>query len=150
VKTLKSKSGFIIFARLFEDEDLLEAISDAAKQTGTKAGFFVLIGTLKKAKLGFYQDGKYEPIHIDEPVEIVSCMGNISLKDEKELVVHAHLSVSNRKGEVLGGHLLPGCVVAATAELTLLESTGVKLQRKLDEKTNLYLLSFDTDPQTLG
>ena len=150
MKTLKSKPGAVIFARLFEDEDLLEAISDAAKQTGTKAGFFVLIGTLKKATLGFYQDGKYEPIHIDGPVEIVSCMGNISLKDEKELVAHAHLSVSNRKGEVLGGHLLPGCIVAATAELTLVESTDVTLQRKLDEMTNLHLLSFDADIQTSG
>jgi len=143
MKSLESKLGRVIFARLFENEDLLEAISNTAKQRGIKAGFFVLIGTLKEAKLGFYRQGEYEPIQIDEPVEIVSCMGNISLKEEKELVVHAHISVSDEKGQVSGGHVLPGCIVAATAELVLAEAVDVKLRRKFDEKTKLYLWSFE-------
>jgi len=147
VKTLESKLGRVVFARLFENEDLLEAISNTAKKTEIKAGFFILIGTLKKAKLGFYRHGKYEPLQIDEPTEIVSCMGNISLKGEEELVVHAHISVSDEKGKVLGGHVLPGCIVAATAELILVEAVDVKLQRKFDEKTKLYLWSFDADAQ---
>jgi len=148
MKTLESKLGRVIFARLFENEDLLEAISNAAKQKGIKAGFFILIGTLKKAKLGFYRQGKYEPIQISEPVEIVSCMGNISLKEEKELVVHAHISVSNEEGKVLGGHLLPGCIVAVTAELVLVEAVDVELQRKFDEKTKLYLWAFNVNLKT--
>lgn len=145
MKALEAKLGRVIFARLFENEDLLEAISNTAKQRGIKAGFFILIGTLKKAKLGFYRQGKYEPIQVSGHVEIVSCMGNISLKEEKELVVHAHISVSNEKGEVLGGHLLPGCVVAVTAELVLVEAADLKLQRKFDEETKLYLLSLDDE-----
>jgi len=147
MKTLEAKLGKVIFARLFENEDLLEAISNTSKQRGIKAGFFILIGTLKEARLGFYRQGKYEHIQIDGPVEIVSCMGNISLKEEKELVVHAHISISNEKGNVLGGHLLPGCIVSVTAELVLVEVTDVKLQRMFDEKTKLYLWSLDADPQ---
>lgn len=144
---MESKLGRVIFARLFENEDLLEAISDTAKQRGIKAGFFMLIGTLKEVKLGFYRQGKYRPIQIGGPVEIVSCIGNISFKEERELVVHAHLSVSDEKGEVLGGHLLPGCIVAVTSELVLVEVTDVRLQRKFDEKTKLYLWAFDASPQ---
>jgi len=140
---VESKLGRVIFARLFENEDLLESISDTAKKTKVNAGFFILIGTLKKAKLGFYRQGKYEPIQIDEPVEIVSCLGNISLKEEKELVVHAHISVSDEKGQVSGGHALPGCIVAATAELVLVEAVDVRLQKKFDEKTKLFLWSFE-------
>ena len=128
MKMIESKLGRVIFARLFENEDLLEAISNTAKKTRINAGFFILVGTLKEAKLGFYRQGKYEPIQIDEPVEIVSCMGNISLKEEKDLVVHAHVSVSDEEGKVLGGHVLPGCKVAATAELVLVEAVDVKLQ----------------------
>jgi len=139
---VESKLGRVIFARLFENEDLLESISDTAKKTKVNAGFFILIGTLKKANLGFYRQGIYEPVEIDEPVEIVSCMGNISLKEEKDLVVHAHISVSDEKGRVLGGHVLPGCIVAATAELMLVEAVDVKLQRKFDEKTKLFLWSL--------
>jgi len=142
MKKIESKLGRVIFARLLENEDLLEAISNTAKKTRITAGFFILIGTLKEAKLGFYRQGKYEPIQIDEPVEIVSCIGNISLKEEKDLVVHAHVSVSDEKGQVFGGHVLPGCIVAATAELMLVEAADAKLQREFDEKTNLYLWFF--------
>jgi len=143
LKMVESKLGRVIFARLFENEDLLEGISNTAKKAGINAGFFILIGTLREAKLGFYREGKYKPIQIDEPVEIVSCMGNISLKEEKELVVHAHISVSDEKGQVSGGHVLPGCIVAATAELVLMEAADVKLKRRFDEKTKLFLWSFE-------
>ncbi len=140
MKSVEAKAGKIIFARLFEDEDLLEAITQTAEKGRIKAGFLVLIGTLKKAKMGFFHQGRYKPIEMAEPLEIVSCVGNISIK-ENELLVHAHIAVSNRKGEVFGGHVLPGCIIAATGELVLIEAVDVDLQRKLDEKTQLYLWS---------
>lgn len=140
MKLVEAKAGKMIFARLFEDEDLLEAISQAVKKSGVKAGFFALIGTLKKAKMGFFHQGRYQPINMAEPLEIVSCIGNISLKEEK-LHVHAHIAVSNMKGEVFGGHVMPGCAIAATGELILVEAVDVNLRRELDEKTKLYLWS---------
>jgi len=76
-----------------------------------------------------------------EPLEIVSCMGNISMKEDEPLV-HAQIAVSNRKGEVFGGHVLSGCIIAATGELVLIEAVDVELQRKLDEPTQLYLWSI--------
>lgn len=140
MKWVEAKAGKVIFARLFEDEDLLEAITQAAREGRVKAGFFVLIGTLKKAKMGFFHEGRYQPIEMTEPLEIVSCVGNISVR-ENEPFAHAHISVSNRKGEIFGGHLLPGCVIAATGELVLVEAEDVELKRKLDEKTSLHLWS---------
>lgn len=140
MKSIEAKAGKIIFARLFEEEDLLEAITQTAEKGRVKAGFFFLIGTLKKAKMGFFHQGRYQPIEMAEPLEIVSCMGNISIKQNGPLV-HAHIAVSNRKGEVFGGHVLPGCVIATTGELVLIEAVDVELQRKLDEKTQLYLWS---------
>lgn len=140
MKSVEAEAGKIIFARLFEDEDLLEAITQTAEKGRIKAGFFVLIGTLKKAKMGFFHKGRYQLIEMAGPLEIVSCMGNISTK-EGEPHVHVHIAVSNRKGEVFGGHVLSGCIIAATGELVLIEAVDVELQRKLDEKTQLYLWS---------
>jgi len=137
-KIHESKIGRVVFARLTEDEDLLEAITLRAKRAKITTGFFILIGALKKAKLGFYDEKEYKPIEVSEPVEIVSCIGNISLKEE-ELIVHAHISVSNKKGEAFGGHLLLGCVVSVNAELVLVEAADLRLQRAPDEKTKLYL-----------
>ncbi len=142
MKSVEGKIGRIVFGRLFEDEDLVEAVTQMAKERQIKAGFFALIGTLKKAEMGFFHKGQYEPIAMTERLEIVSCIGNISVK-ERDPVVHAHITVSNRKGKVFGGHVLPGCIVAATGELVLIEAPDSGLQRKLDEKTQLYLWAID-------
>jgi hypothetical protein len=142
MKFQESKLGKVVFARLYEDEDLLDAIASAAKKAKISSGFFTLIGTLKKAKLGFYRDGGYKPIEITGPLEIISCIGNISLK-EKELIIHAHITVSDEKGQTFGGHVLPRCPISVTAELMLIEATSRKLRRKFDEKTKLNLWALD-------
>lgn len=142
MKLRESNLGKVVFARLYENEDLLETVASASKQTKISTGFFTLIGTLKKAKLGFYRDGKYESIKIAGPLEIVSCIGNVSVK-EKEPIVHAHIVVSDEKGQSFGGHVLSGCLISVTAELMLSEALDMKLERKFDEKTRLNLLTFD-------
>jgi hypothetical protein len=142
MELLESKLGRIVFARLSEDEDLLETITLAAEKSHITTGFFILIGTLKKANLGFYRQGKYKTIKIPSPLEIVSCMGNISVKENKPFV-HAHISVSNEKGEVMGGHLMSGCPIAAAGELVLIEAVNARLLRKLDEKTKLFSWSME-------
>jgi len=142
MKLLESKLGRIVFAQLSEDEDLLETITLVAEKSHITAGFFILIGTLKKANLGFYRKGKYKTIKIDYPLEIVSCMGNVSVKENKPFV-HAHISVSNEKSEVMGGHLMPGCIIAAAGELVLVEAVNARLLRKLNEKTQLFSWSIE-------
>jgi len=142
MKLRESKLGKVVFARLFEDEDLLEAIASASRQAKISAGFFTLIGTLKKAKIGFYHEGNYESIEIAGPLEIVSCIGNVSLK-EKAPIVHAHIVVSDEKSQAFGGHVLPGCLMSVAGELMLVEAAGMKLEKRFDEKTKLNLWSFD-------
>jgi len=139
----EGKIGKIIFYRISENEDLLEALKKRAKKSMIKSGFFILIGSLKKAKLGFYKEGKYQEISLEKPLEIASCMGNVSTREDGELIVHAHLVVSDENGNAYGGHLLPECKVAATAEFILIEAKDVSLKRKFDGKTGLYLLSTE-------
>jgi predicted DNA-binding protein with PD1-like motif len=141
MKYAKSGIGKAVFARFLEGEDMLEAITHVATKSKIRAGFFFLIGTLKSAKLGFYQHGKYLPIEMEQELEIVSCLGNVSVKEGKAFP-HAHLAVSDEKGRVFGGHAMSGCIIGATAELVLVESVGLKITRQLDETTKLSLLSF--------
>jgi hypothetical protein len=143
VKSVESKSKRVIFARFFEDEDLLETIASTAEQKNVNSGFFFLIGTLKKAVLGFYKEGKYVPIEKRGPLEIVSCTGNISVKKKADVVVHGHIVVSNSKGNAFGGHLLPGCLVDATVELVVVEVENRTLRREFDVQKNLYLWALE-------
>ncbi len=139
----EGKIGRIIFSRIFEDEDLLEGIKKRVKESKVKAGLLFLIGSLKEACLGFYEEGEYKRIEVKKPLEIASCMGNISVKENGELIIHAHMVVSDKSGNAYGGHLLKGCKVAATAELMLIEALEVDLKRKFEDKYRLYLLNIE-------
>lgn len=134
--------GRIYVSRLLEDEDLLDGVKKRADEGNVKAGLVILIGTLKSVTLGFYKDRRYEPIRIHGPLEIASCTGNLSTSENGEIIVHAHLVVSNENGEAFGGHLMKGSQVGATAELVIIEAKNLVLHRVLDEETNLKLLKL--------
>jgi len=136
---LKGEVGRILFSRIFEGEDLVEAIEKRVKQSGISAGIFILIGSLKNAIVGYYKEGKYSFIEFDGPLEIASCMGNIAVNEKDGIVIHPHIVVSNKNGEAFGGHLMKGSFVGVTAELVVIEGAGVTLQRTLDERTGLNL-----------
>lgn len=136
---VEGKVGRILFSRILENEDLIVAVRMRAKQNRVNAGFFVLIGSLKNAVVGYYKDGKYEQIRLNGPLEIVSCMGNVAVDENREVIIHSHMVVSNEKGEAFGGHLMDGSYVGVTAELIMVEATDVELQRVFDERAKLKL-----------
>ena len=139
---LEGRIGRICFFRLSEGEDLAEAIRKKVEESGIKAGIFVLIGSLKRVTLGYYNEGRYKSIRLDGPLEIASCTGNISVNTKGETVIHPHIVVANERGEAFGGHLMKGSPVGVTAELVIVEATGVSLKRAFDEKTKLNLLKL--------
>lgn len=137
--TLEGRIGRICFSRLSEDEDLAEAIRKRVEESGIRAGIFVLIGSLKRATLGYYKEGEYRSIRLDGPLEIASCMGNVAVDEKGETVIHPHIVIANERGEAFGGHLMKGSPVGVTAELVIVEATEVSLKRAFDEKTKLNL-----------
>jgi len=139
---VKARVGRIFFERISEDEDLADALKKRAEENRIKSGFLLIIGSLKKAVLGYYKEGKYYNLNLAGPLEIASGMGNIAVGEKGETMIHAHLVVSNEKGEAFGGHLMQGSPVGATAELVIVEGLGVNLVRALDEKTKLNLLKL--------
>jgi predicted DNA-binding protein with PD1-like motif len=139
---LKADVGRICIVRLHEGTDLLETIKTSAEENGIKAGIFTLIGALRNVVMGCYKNGEYVHTRLEGPMEIASCMGNIAVDEKGEVMIHAHLVVSNEKGEAFGGHLMKGSLVEPMAELMVVEATGVDLQRVFDEKTKLKLLKL--------
>lgn len=139
---LKGNIGKICFSRLSENEDLVDAIKNRVETSGVKAGIFIVIGSVKRAVLGYYEKEEYTHIRLDGPLEIASCMGNIAVDEKGEIMIHAHVVVSDSNGEAFGGHLMKNSPVGVTAELVIIEAEGVNLQRILDEKTKLRLLKL--------
>ena len=101
-----------------------------------------MIGAISGAKLGYFhlKANEYRDFTVNEDVEVVSCMGNISMLNGKPMV-HAHMIVSDEAGKCYGGHLMKGCKVSVTIELVITE-TAADLSRARDERTGLNLLDI--------
>ncbi|MEW5818895.1 MAG: PPC domain-containing DNA-binding protein [Cyanobacteriota bacterium] len=129
----------VFIGRLDYDRDLLEEIHLFCKENNIKTGYISVLGALKKATVGYYnqQEKKYETISINKNVEIVNCYGNISIKDGNPFA-HIHLVLSDNKGETLAGHTMPGCIVFA-GEVYIHEVDGPDCIREIDEITKLPL-----------
>ncbi len=137
---IEPKAGRIFLGRFEAGDDLLDSLTGFCKKHNIRLGVFNIIGAVRNAKLGYYDQNqkKYTGcVELDKKLEISSCMGNISLKDG-EIFCHAHITLADMDGKAFGGHLMPGTEVFA-AEFFIQELTGAELVRGKDEKTGLPL-----------
>lgn len=72
---------------------------------------------LKEFEIGYFNINKkqYEKEYFDEPYELLSLAGNISVKDN-EIFPHLHASLAGADKNVIGGHLFKA-KVCNTVEL---------------------------------
>ncbi len=133
------KRSFLI--RLPHGGDLLESLNGICRKKQISSGAINVIGAVKSAVVGYYhQDTKvYQAIPFDRTLEIASCSGNISIKDDSP-IVHAHIVFSDETGVATGGHLMPGTIIYA-AEASVMEFVGQPLMRRTDDTTGLPLWS---------
>jgi len=142
MKTKKQKINKLVWLEIKHGDDLHGAITGYCLKNKIKAGLILAVGALKNAKVSFYDQAKkkYLAETFNRPLEILSCLGNVSLKDGQPFV-HAHLTVSDKSGRVFGGHLEKGSIVFA-CECAILETSGELLNRKFDKLTALNLWDF--------
>ena len=131
--------GKVVVARLAHEDDLLQGITSMAVAHRITVGAVKAIGALREARLAYYHQDRreYAEFDVEGPVEIISCVGNVSRRDGGA-ATHAHLCVSSHDGSTRGGHLVSGCVVFA-CEVVLTELLGPPLERGFDEVTGLPL-----------
>ena len=115
--------------------DLRRAIEDAIQAACQPAAAFVVsgIGSLGAAHIRFA--GAEEPTVLTGDFEILTLAGSVSSGG-----AHLHISIANRDGQVLGGHLAYGSVVRTTAEILALLIPEWNLTRELDAMTGFQEL----------
>lgn len=125
--------------RLSHGGDLLDELAAVCVKERATLGRIEAIGAVRKARLGFYNQTtrQYEFFEINEPLEITALVGNVSLRDGKP-VVHAHVTLADRRGGAYGGHLVQGVIVFA-CEFVLDIFDGAEFKRGHDDQTGLPL-----------
>ncbi len=121
-------------------EDLLESLEEIIIKAEIEAGFVQVLGAVKKARMGYFNQSsmEYEIHEFNKPMEILHCMGNISLSQEEKPTLHAHIVLGDNGGNAFGGHLEKGTEVFV-AETIIQEYHGKPQQRKKDPESGLTL-----------
>ncbi|GAL35902.1 predicted DNA-binding protein [Vibrio maritimus] len=127
----------LIATRLTRGQDLKLAIAELILQHKLTAGAIAsCVGCLSKVHLRLA--GAERTLLLEEPLEIVSIMGTLTLDHQ-----HIHISVANQHGEVLGGHLLEGSIIDTTAELLIHHYPVRHFVREYDSNTGYSELVTD-------
>lgn len=115
--------------RLEPGEDVRAVLSTWCTDNAIEAAAVIsAVGSLTTAHIRY--GGRADGIVTSGDLEICGLSGTLSRHG-----LHLHLSVADRDGAMLGGHLLTGSLVRTTLELVLLEVDGVSMPRTKDPAT---------------
>ncbi len=126
--------------RLKPGRFIKEEIEKIAGEKMIGAGVLLsIVGGLENAVLRMAGSERDSQIvkNWDGPFEIVSGTGTVS-KDG----YHIHISVSDKNGALIGGHLKNGCKVKYTAEIVIGIIEDVIYKRTMDEETGFEELEL--------
>lgn len=113
--------------RLKPGQDLFEEIEAFVIAKNIEAGCVLsAVGSLTHATLRLANQGYHSDY--DGHFEIVSITGTISIHGS-----HLHITISDRDGKAIGGHLVPGCKIYTTAEMVVAVFGDVVYKREYAE-----------------
>lgn len=130
-----------IYLRIDKNEKITQTIKTVCAKEMICGGHFQGIGACDTATLSTYLPDKndFTDHTISGMIEMISLMGNISVDNNNEPVLHSHavFSYLNSNGEVVvtAGHLKEANI-SYTGEIVI---TGVSdmISRKIDSKTGI-------------
>ena len=128
----------VIAVRLHPGEDVLLRLEQLCREKNLKNGLILsAIGSLDGA--AFYNPvelphkkagyGYSEPVTLKGPIELTNASGMICHDTEGNILLHVHISLSDRYGNAHGGHLIEG------------EVEGIDMGRGYDEALEVPLFA---------
>ena len=124
--------------RLHPGDDLKIKLSEFVKENKIKAGYIITcVGSLSKVTLRLAN--RNETQTWKENFEITSLTGTLSPDGN-----HLRISVADKEGVTIGGHLMDGSIISTTAEIIIGEAPDLIFRRELDSVTTLKELKIYT------
>ncbi len=139
----------VVMLRVLPGSDIIEGIEEVCRDLQINSGAITCcIGSLQKAsffiavpldnKIGV---GYSEPKTVDGPLEFLAGQGMIGEEEDGGLFVHLHGLLSDKDGNVHGGHLIKkGNPVLTTCEIMISQVAGVRMMRTHDPQLDMKVL----------
>ncbi len=143
-KLIHETDGQKTFAIILDaGDEAMACLKAFARDERLTAASFKAIGAFERAELSFFDwaTKSYEPIPVDEQVEVASFTGDIAVEPDGEPGVHVHAVLGRRDGSAVAGHLNRG-IVRPTLEIILTEQPA-HLRKRRDPETGLMLIALD-------
>ncbi|HUW20294.1 MAG TPA: DUF296 domain-containing protein [Sedimentisphaerales bacterium] len=141
------KPARVIAARLFEGEDLYQCIEQLSRKENIRSAAVLITGGFREANVVVGPKAEKPRIvgNVKDfvgPGEVLG-VGTIYCDDEGPKL-HIHTAIG-RGDETIVGCPRGGAKTFLVLEVTIIELTGLKAERKQDEETGLKLLRFEQD-----
>ena len=130
------------FIFLEKDEPVMKTLTEFCRKNGIQNGEISGIGAVKNIEIGAFDPGSKSYIHkkFDKTHELISCMGNITLKDG-EPFIHAHITFGDHDMNVKGGHVF-AMTVAVVGEFYIRNFDG-SIYRELNGDIGLAVCCIE-------
>ncbi|XP_077867232.1 bifunctional protein GlmU-like [Saccoglossus kowalevskii] len=119
--------------RLGPGEEIFSTLMKFVDENQLDSAFIVTcVGSVTRAKIRLAHATAEETnkiLELDDKFEIVSLVGTLSAGG------HLHISLSDRKGAVIGGHVLGDLKVFTTAEIVIGQLSSTVFTREMDTRT---------------
>jgi predicted DNA-binding protein with PD1-like motif len=127
--------------RLEKGEEVVNTLTKFCEQHKISSGSFSGIGATDNLTIGCFdlKNKTYVNKTLNEPLEILSLIGNVSFVANKPFV-HAHIIVGKEDCSTIGGHLMV-CFVSLTCEIYLYAHKQ-KINRVKNEELGISILDL--------
>jgi uncharacterized protein len=125
---------------LATDDEAMQALKAFAEAERLGGAQITAIGALSRARLAYFDwaSKTYQPIDVDEQVEVASLVGDIAIAPDGKPSVHVHAVLGKRDGTAVAGHL-EEAHVRPTLEVIITEMPE-HLSKVKDAETGLALI----------
>ncbi len=130
------------FIFLEKDEPVMKTLTEFCSKNSIQNGEISGIGAVKNIEIGAFDPDSKSYIHknFDKTHELISCMGNITLKDG-EPFIHAHITIGDHDMNVKGGHVFE-MTVAVVGEFYIRKIDG-SIHRELNGDIGLAVCCIE-------
>jgi uncharacterized protein len=107
-KLLHEGDGRRTFALILQSGDeAIACLEEFAIRERLATSQITAIGAMSGATLAFFdwESKTYQPIRVNEQVEVASLVGDIATGPDKRPTVHVHAVLGRRDGTAMAGHL---------------------------------------------
>ena len=149
IKLCEGMLSQVAMIRMPPGTDIIEGIEEVCRRAEIKTGAIIsCIGSLQKTsimiavprknKIGA---GYSDPQKFDGPLELLSAQGTIGLEESGERFIHLHALMSDKDGNVHGGHMIKGeSPVLITCEIMISKIQGARMIRSYDPEVEMKVL----------